>query len=136
MAKDPVNNLNVLSQDLLPTPQQVKSALPLTDKAQATVLQGRETVRRILDREDPRLFVVIGPCSIHDIKAAHEYAKRLKRLAEEVGDTLYLIMRVYFEKPRTTTDASNPPTSASPPRWMIWKNRCCIRLSRVSCEAA
>ncbi len=102
MAKDPVNNLNVLSQDLLPTPQQVKSALPLTDKAQATVLQGRETVRRILDREDPRLFVVIGPCSIHDIKAAHEYAKRLKRLADEVGDTLYLIMRVYFEKPRTT----------------------------------
>ena len=102
MAKDPVNNLNVLSQDLLPTPQQVKDALPLTDKAQATVLQGRETVRRILDREDPRLFVVIGPCSIHDIKAAHEYAKRLKRLADEVGDTLYLIMRVYFEKPRTT----------------------------------
>ena len=98
MAKDPVNNLNVLSQDLLPTPQQVKSALPLTDKAQATVLQGRETVRRILDREDPRLFVVIGHCSIHDIKAAHEYAKRLKLLA---------------------TDASNSPASASPPRWMI-----------------
>ena len=102
MAKDPVNNLNVLSQDLLPTPQQVKDALPLTDKAQATVLQGRETVRRILDREDPRLFVVIGPCSIHDIKAAREYAARLKRLVEEVGDALYLIMRVYFEKPRTT----------------------------------
>ena len=119
MAKDPVNNLNVLSQDLLPTPQQVKDALPLTDKAQATVLQGRETVRRILDREDPRLFVVIGPCSIHDIKAAKEYAARLKRLAEEVGDTLYLVMRVYFEKPRTTTDASNPPTGASSRRWMI-----------------
>lgn len=102
MTKDPVNNLNVLSQDLLPTPQQVKSALPLTEKAQATVLQGRETVRRILDREDPRLFVVIGPCSIHDIKAAKEYAERLKRLAEEVKDSLYLIMRVYFEKPRTT----------------------------------
>ena len=102
MAKDPVNNLNVLSQDLLPTPQQVKSALPLTDKAQATVVQGRETVRRILDREDPRLFVVIGPCSIHDIQAAREYAERLKRLAKEVSETLYLIMRVYFEKPRTT----------------------------------
>jgi 3-deoxy-7-phosphoheptulonate synthase len=102
MAKDPVNNLNVLSQDLLPTPQQVKSALPLTEMAQATVLQGRETVRRILDREDPRLFVVIGPCSIHDIKAAREYADRLKRLADEVKDSLYLIMRVYFEKPRTT----------------------------------
>ena len=98
MAKDPVNNLNVLSQDLLPTPQQVKAALPLTDKAQATVLQGRETVRRILNRK--------------------EYAERLKRLAEEVGDMLYLIMRVYFEKPRTTTDASNPPASASSPGWM------------------
>ena len=83
------------------------------------MLQGRETVRRILDREDPRLFVVIGPCSIHDIKAAKEYAARLKRLAEEVGDTLYLVMRVYFEKPRTTTDASNPPTGASSRRWMI-----------------
>ena len=119
MTKDPVNNLNVLSQDLLPTPQQVKDALPLTESAQATVLQGRETVRRILDRKDPRLFVVIGPCSIHDIKAAREYAARLKRLADEVGDALYLIMRVYFEKPRTTTDTSNPPASASSPRWMI-----------------
>ncbi|MEX2162923.1 MAG: 3-deoxy-7-phosphoheptulonate synthase [Sulfuricaulis sp.] len=102
MAKDPVNNLNVLSQDLLPTPQQVKDALPLTESAQATVLQGRETVQRILDRKDPRLFFVIGPCSIHDIKAAKEYAARLKRLSEEVNDTLYLVMRVYFEKPRTT----------------------------------
>ncbi|HEX9584435.1 MAG TPA: 3-deoxy-7-phosphoheptulonate synthase [Gammaproteobacteria bacterium] len=102
MAKDPVNNLNVLSQDLLPTPQQVKSALPLTDRAQATVLRGRETVCRILDRKDQRLFVVVGPCSIHDIKAAKEYAARLKNLAAEVSDTLYLIMRVYFEKPRTT----------------------------------
>ena len=102
MTKDPVNNLNVLSQDLLPTPRQVKDALPLTVKAQTTVLHGREIVRRILDREDHRLFVVIGPCSIHDIKVAQEYAQRLKRLAEEVSDTLYLIMRVYFEKPRTT----------------------------------
>ena len=102
MSGDPINNLNVLSQDLLPTPQQVKSALPLTEAAQRTVLRGRETVRRILDRADHRLFVVVGPCSIHDLKAAKEYAARLKQLAQEVGDTLYLIMRVYFEKPRTT----------------------------------
>jgi 3-deoxy-7-phosphoheptulonate synthase len=102
MGNDQVNNVNVLSQDLLPTPQQVKDRLPLTASAEATVLRGRETVRRILDRQDPRLFVVVGPCSIHDIKAAHEYAARLKKLAEEVSDTLYLIMRVYFEKPRTT----------------------------------
>jgi 3-deoxy-7-phosphoheptulonate synthase len=99
---DPVNNVNVLSQELLPTPQQVKAALPLSERARETVLRGRETVRRILDREDPRLFVVVGPCSIHDIKAAHEYAARLKQLADEVRDTLYIVMRVYFEKPRTT----------------------------------
>jgi 3-deoxy-7-phosphoheptulonate synthase len=99
---DPVNNVNVLSQELLPTPLQVKAALPLSERARETVLRGRETVRRILDRQDPRLFVVVGPCSIHDIKAAHEYAARLKQLADEVSDTLYIVMRVYFEKPRTT----------------------------------
>jgi len=77
---DPINNLNVLSQDLLPTPQQVKTALPLTEDAQRTVLRGRETVRCILDRQDHRLFVVIGPCSIHDIKAAREYAARGKTI--------------------------------------------------------
>jgi 3-deoxy-7-phosphoheptulonate synthase len=102
MTGDPINNVNVLSQDLLPTPSQVKDALPLTDSAEATVLRGRDVVRRILDRQDHRLFVVVGPCSIHDTKAAMEYAMRLKKLADEVSDTIYLIMRVYFEKPRTT----------------------------------
>lgn len=102
MTNDLINNVNVLSQDLLPTPQQVKTSLPFTARAEATVLSARETVRRILDRQDHRLFVVVGPCSIHDIKAAKEYASRLKQLAEEVSDTLFLIMRVYFEKPRTT----------------------------------
>ena len=102
MSEKQVSNVNVLSQDLLPTPEEVKRALPLTARAEQTVLAGREAVRRILDREDPRLFVVVGPCSIHDLKAAHEYAARLKKLADEVGDTLLIIMRVYFEKPRTT----------------------------------
>jgi 3-deoxy-7-phosphoheptulonate synthase len=102
MTHDPVHNVNVLSQDLLPTPKEVKHALLLTPRAKEVVLRGRETVRRILDREDPRLFVVVGPCSIHDPKAAKEYAARLRALAEEVKDTLYIIMRVYFEKPRTT----------------------------------
>ena len=63
---------------------------------------GRQVVRDILDGTDHRLFIVIGPCSIHDLKAAHEYADRLKALADEVSDTLFLVMRVYFEKPRTT----------------------------------
>ena len=102
MPEEVVNNINVLSQELLPTPQQVKGALPLTARAEETVLKGRETVRRILDRKDHRLFVVVGPCSIHDIRAAKEYAEKLKHLADEVRDTLYLVMRVYFEKPRTT----------------------------------
>ena len=102
MAKDQVNNVNVVSQELLPTPEQVKAGLPLSARAEETVVRGRETIRRILDHADHRLFVVVGPCSIHDITAAKEYAARLKRLAEEVADTLYLVMRVYFEKPRTT----------------------------------
>lgn len=67
-----------------------------------TVSRGREVIRNILDGKDHRLFLVVGPCSIHDVKAAHEYAERLKKLAAEVSDTLFLVMRVYFEKPRTT----------------------------------
>ena len=66
-------------------------------------MRGREVLRHILDRSDERLFIVVGPCSIHDPVAALDYAKRLKALADEVSQTLYLVMRVYFEKPRTTT---------------------------------
>lgn len=102
MSQDPINNVNVTAQELLPTPAQVKNALPLSAKAGQTVIRGREALRRILDREDHRLFVVVGPCSIHDVEAAKEYAGRLRRLADEVADTLLLVMRVYFEKPRTT----------------------------------
>ena len=102
MTEAQVNNINVLSQTLLPTPAEVKQALPLTETAEQTVLAGREVVHRILDHKDHRLFVVVGPCSIHDPEAALDYAARLKALADEVSDTLYIIMRVYFEKPRTT----------------------------------
>lgn len=102
MAREKIDNVNVVSQDLLPTPREVKAALPLTDNAARTVVLGRQTLRRILDGEDQRLFVVVGPCSIHDIAAAKDYAARLQRLAAEVADSLYLVMRVYFEKPRTT----------------------------------
>ncbi len=100
--EDPVENLNVVAQELLPTPAQVREKLPLTDTARKTVLEGRKVVENILDRKDPRLFLVVGPCSIHDIDAAKDYAARLKKLADEVSDSLFLIMRVYFEKPRTT----------------------------------
>ena len=102
MTDEKLNNLNVLSQELLPTPEQIKKQLPLTEEARAVVVKGRKIIRDILDGTDKRLFVVLGPCSIHDVKASQEYAERLKCLADEVSDTLVLIMRVYFEKPRTT----------------------------------
>jgi len=102
MSADRINNVNVISQELLPTPEQVKAALPLSAVAAETVMRGREAVQRILDRQDHRLFVVVGPCSIHDVKAAREYAGRLRKLADDVADSLFVIMRVYFEKPRTT----------------------------------
>ncbi|HEX4153683.1 MAG TPA: 3-deoxy-7-phosphoheptulonate synthase [Steroidobacteraceae bacterium] len=100
--QDRLQNVNVVSSDLLATPEEVKRRLPLTQRAADTVFGSREIVRAILERRDPRLFVVVGPCSIHDVRAAREYADRLKRLSDEVGSTLLLIMRVYFEKPRTT----------------------------------
>jgi len=98
-----VYNVNVSAQDVLLTPAEVKQRVQLTEAAEETVLRGRNTVERILERKDHRLMVVVGPCSIHDTTAAMDYARRLKRLADEVSDTLYLVMRVYFEKPRTTT---------------------------------
>ncbi len=100
--QDRLQNVNVASSDLLATPEEVKRRLPLTAGAAETVLRGREAVRAILERRDPRLFVVVGPCSIHDVAAAREYAGRLKALSDRVAPTLLLIMRVYFEKPRTT----------------------------------
>jgi len=97
-----LHNINVLSSELLPTPEQVKQRLPVTAAAEEFIFRSRQQVRRILDREDPRLFVVVGPCSIHDPLAAREYATRLRSLAARVEKTLFVIMRVYFEKPRTT----------------------------------
>jgi 3-deoxy-7-phosphoheptulonate synthase len=100
--QDKLQNVNVISSELLATPEEVKRLLPMTQKAFDTVWSAREVVRNILERRDPRLFVVVGPCSIHDVVAAREYANRLKELSSRVESTLFLIMRVYFEKPRTT----------------------------------
>ncbi len=102
MAEPLIDDINIRSIEVLITPEELTRELPLSDAARKTVLDGRQTIRNILDGKDHRLFLVIGPCSIHDVKAAHDYAERLKRLAAEVSDTLYLVMRVYFEKPRTT----------------------------------
>ena len=97
-----LQNINVLSSELLPTPEEVKRRLPLPTASEEFVYRSRGAVRRILDREDPRLFAVVGPCSIHDPAAAREYATRLQGLARRVEDTMLVLMRVYFEKPRTT----------------------------------
>ncbi len=97
-----IDDVNVKSIQPLVTPAELKKELPLTETAYQTVLQGRETVRNILDGNDKRLFVVIGPCSIHDTVAAHDYADRLKALSDKIKDSIYVVMRVYFEKPRTT----------------------------------
>lgn len=102
MTSNTLVNVNVISEDVLITPTDLKKKIPVTDKAQKTVLEGRQAVRDILDRKDNRLIVVTGPCSIHDIDAAKDYATRLKKLSEEFSDTLLILMRVYFEKPRTT----------------------------------
>lgn len=97
-----IEDVNVRSTEILITPAALKADIPLSDVAAKTVVEGRQTIRNILDGKDHRLFLVVGPCSIHDINAAKEYAQRLKVLSEKVKDTLYLVMRVYFEKPRTT----------------------------------
>ncbi|MBS0368249.1 MAG: 3-deoxy-7-phosphoheptulonate synthase [Proteobacteria bacterium] len=96
-------NLNIAAFDRMPSPEEITASVPLTDKAAQVVLEGRQTLQAILDRKDPRVFVVVGPCSIHDPVAGLDYARRLKKLADEVSDTLVLVMRVYFEKPRTST---------------------------------
>jgi len=102
MTDNRVEDLNIESISTLITPHELKAEMPITDAAIASVQKGRQAVRDILDRKDHRIFVVVGPCSIHDVEAAKDYALRLRDLAEEVSDTICLVMRVYFEKPRTT----------------------------------
>ena len=95
-------DLRVIGTKRLQPPRVLKSDLPVTERANHTVVQGRATVQNILARRDSRLLVVIGPCSIHDPKGAMEYAHRLAALSRELSDQMFVIMRVYFEKPRTT----------------------------------
>ncbi|MCB1841731.1 MAG: 3-deoxy-7-phosphoheptulonate synthase [Halioglobus sp.] len=102
MSNIEVHNVNVDSQNVLITPADLKRALPMSEKVHDTVVASRQVIEDILDRKDHRIFAVVGPCSIHDPKAALDYARRLKAVADKVADTLYIVMRVYFEKPRTT----------------------------------
>ena len=94
-------NLNIAAFDLMPSPAEVKARVPLSERGAQTVLGGRRAVEDVLEGRDPRLFAVVGPCSIHDPEAGLDYARRLRALAEEVAGTMVLVMRGYFEKPRT-----------------------------------
>ncbi|MCH2190590.1 MAG: 3-deoxy-7-phosphoheptulonate synthase [Gammaproteobacteria bacterium] len=97
-----LENTNINSLERLVTPSEFKIRIPATPPIQTLVEDSRKTIRRILDREDKRLMVVAGPCSVHDTKAAVEYAQRLAKFSTSVADQLFIVMRVYFEKPRTT----------------------------------
>jgi len=96
------SNLRIRSLEPLVPPARLCALLPLDAAALATIVAGRQAVERVLEGADPRLLVVVGPCSIHDPDAARDYAARLHALAGRVSDRLLVIMRVYFEKPRTT----------------------------------
>jgi 3-deoxy-7-phosphoheptulonate synthase len=96
------DDLRIIETQELSTPEDVRKELPITDLSAKTILNSRKVIEDILDEKDDRIFVVIGPCSIHDPIAAMDYAKKLKKISQEVSENLFIIMRVYFEKPRTT----------------------------------
>jgi len=102
MFKDSLTNTNLLAERVLISPVDLKRYLPLSPEGERNVIEARQTIKRVLNHQDHRLLVVTGPCSIHDVEAAKEYALRLKKLHDELADTLYIVMRIYFEKPRTT----------------------------------
>ncbi|QIR15226.1 3-deoxy-7-phosphoheptulonate synthase [Shewanella aestuarii] len=102
MQQDTINNVHISSEQVLSTPAQLKQELPLSAHAYRYILNARRTVADIVHKCDNRVLVVTGPCSIHDIDAAKEYALKLKKLHDELSDEFYILMRVYFEKPRTT----------------------------------
>lgn len=102
MQQDALNNIHITDEQILVTPEQLKAQFPLTAEQAEQISRSRATIADIIAGRDPRLLVVCGPCSIHDPDQAREYAHRFQQLAAEVSDSLYLVMRVYFEKPRTT----------------------------------
>ena len=103
-AKDAPKLANLRVRELKPlsSPSKLKKEIPVSARAEEIVRKGREEVEAVLEGRDLRPLVVLGPCSIHDRKAALEYAERIAKMREELGESLLLVMRVYFEKPRTT----------------------------------
>lgn len=102
MLKDTLNNVRIRDEHMLITPEEIKALYPLSHELETQIASSRQTIVDILERRDHRLLIVCGPCSIHDTDAAIEYAHKLKKLADEVKENLFIVMRVYFEKPRTT----------------------------------
>ena len=107
-----LDNVNIDNQEKLITPEELKRQLPASEEVKRGISQNREIVRSIIDGTDKRLLLVVGPCSIHNPREAIDYAERLKTLSESVNDKLFIVMRAYFEKPRSTVgwkDLINDP---------------------------
>lgn len=100
--KYPTDDLRITDVHNVSSPEEVSKESPLTEAAACTVFEARAQIREILQHSDDRLLVIVGPCSIHDVEAAHEYAQRLQAVRERLAEDLMIVMRVYFEKPRTT----------------------------------
>ena len=96
------SDINVVETSVLPSPAQLVAELPKTESQAAFVAQARDEIHRLIFTDDQRFLLVVGPCSIHDTAAGTEYAQKLAKLASEVSDRIMIVMRVYFEKPRTT----------------------------------
>lgn len=102
MLKDKINNVRIANEQQLITPHEIKNLLPLAPEFEDQIAKSRQQIVDILERKDPRFLVVCGPCSVHQPESAIEYAHKLKKLADELDEHLLIVMRVYFEKPRTT----------------------------------
>ena len=102
MQQSATRDVHIESMTPLIAPIELVNEIPINSDVENTVLMGREQVKRVLSSQDPRLMIVVGPCSIHDEEAALDYARRLSSLTQNLSDRLLIIMRVYFEKPRTT----------------------------------
>ncbi|MEY2844515.1 MAG: hypothetical protein RL076_61 [Chloroflexota bacterium] len=97
-----VDDVRVREMGAMPSPRELKQKYPLTAQMMTTVYESRQLIRRIITGSDPRLLVVVGPCSVHDIAEAHDYARRLADVSARMRDRMLIVMRVYLEKPRTT----------------------------------
>ena len=97
-----VSDVHVLANTALPSPKEMSAEIPRSDAHAAFVSDSRAAIARTISGADMRFLLIVGPCSIHDLKGGHEYAERLAKLAQEVRDRVLIVMRVYFEKPRTT----------------------------------